>query len=434
MMKKNMKIKYKVTLLFIAVLLVTASYLGVSYAFFPTKENNEFISSVITIDNLSVTYFDNEEISIPNFKPQQEYFLRFSITNSSINDTYYSLELDDVMNVIDGEISLNITSTNNGGIITNGYYPKDASEIISQVKIPGETTQTYTIKLVNNSNNTGEINGKLKFTILKNIIEEQPDPIKNFASTILENNPVKEPLTLPGKENSVNNEGLIKSEDDLGTTYYFRGKVTNNYVSFAGYTWRIIRINGDNSVRLILDSILDETTIYDNKLEINYLESPINLFLNSWYDNNLKSYEDKLVTNSFCNDSEIINIDGYQEQYASYKNVLDKNPSFKCNNRLSLKIGLINVNEVLFAGNYSNNPNINNYLYNPKNTNGWWTMSPSYKNNNINELYIYSVNAFTNDLKDTTLITSEKGIRPVINIRKNVTVTGDGTLQNPYNI
>ena len=48
---------------------------------------------------------------------------------------------------------------------------------------------------------------------------------------------------------STNTEGNKK-------TYYFRGNVTNNYVSFAGYVWRIVRINEDGSIRLVTqDSI-----------------------------------------------------------------------------------------------------------------------------------------------------------------------------------
>ena len=41
------------------------------------------------------------------------------------------------------------------------------------------------------------------------------------------------------------------AENDEGESYYYRGAVKNNYVSFAGFTWRIIRRNGDGSVRLI---------------------------------------------------------------------------------------------------------------------------------------------------------------------------------------
>ena len=46
-------------------------------------------------------------------------------------------------------------------------------------------------------------------------------------------------------------EGLYMAEDDEGESYYYRGAVKNNYVSFAGFIWRIIRRNGDGSIRLI---------------------------------------------------------------------------------------------------------------------------------------------------------------------------------------
>lgn len=38
--------------------------------------------------------------------------------------------------------------------------------------------------------------------------------------------------------------GIFAAEDDYGTSYYYRGSVENNHVSFACMTWRIIRING----------------------------------------------------------------------------------------------------------------------------------------------------------------------------------------------
>ena len=46
-------------------------------------------------------------------------------------------------------------------------------------------------------------------------------------------------------------EGLFMAEDDEGESYYYRGAVENNYVSFAGSIWRIIRRNGDGSIRMI---------------------------------------------------------------------------------------------------------------------------------------------------------------------------------------
>ena len=48
-------------------------------------------------------------------------------------------------------------------------------------------------------------------------------------------------------------EGIYSAQDDYGTSYYFRGATTNNYVKFAGFYWRIVRINGDGTIRLIYD-------------------------------------------------------------------------------------------------------------------------------------------------------------------------------------
>ncbi len=46
---------------------------------------------------------------------------------------------------------------------------------------------------------------------------------------------------------------LCSAKDAYGTSYYYRGNVTNNYVKFADKYWRIVRINGDGTVRVIYD-------------------------------------------------------------------------------------------------------------------------------------------------------------------------------------
>ena len=45
--------------------------------------------------------------------------------------------------------------------------------------------------------------------------------------------------------------GLYKGFDDDGISYYYRGNVNNNWVKFGGFLWRIIRINGDGSIRMM---------------------------------------------------------------------------------------------------------------------------------------------------------------------------------------
>ena len=64
------------------------------------------------------------------------------------------------------------------------------------------------------------------------------------------------PITGVYNESTENPEGkekLYTTEDNYGTSYVFRGNNNdvNNWVSFANHTWRIIRINGDGTLRMI---------------------------------------------------------------------------------------------------------------------------------------------------------------------------------------
>ncbi len=46
---------------------------------------------------------------------------------------------------------------------------------------------------------------------------------------------------------------LSITNDDYGVSYYYRGGVEDNYVNFAGMCWRIVRIEGDGSTKIILE-------------------------------------------------------------------------------------------------------------------------------------------------------------------------------------
>ncbi len=46
---------------------------------------------------------------------------------------------------------------------------------------------------------------------------------------------------------------VCATKDNYGYSYYFRGTVDNNYVKFADKYWRIVRVNGDGTVRIIYD-------------------------------------------------------------------------------------------------------------------------------------------------------------------------------------
>ncbi len=60
-------------------------------------------------------------------------------------------------------------------------------------------------------------------------------------------------LKVTGTDIGDNKNVLYEAEDNDGTSYFFRGNAQNNYVKFAGYYWRIIRINGDGTIRIIYD-------------------------------------------------------------------------------------------------------------------------------------------------------------------------------------
>ena len=154
------------------------------------------------------------------------------------------------------------------------------------------------------------------------------------------------PYTQVELESDKSDRGLYIMADDYGTSYYYRGSVANNYVYFAGYYWRIIRINGDGSVRLLYagetsdaeganlnmkltDSNLGYTNqdrssfnrnqsdptyvgyMYGNVLGSSYEEttanendSTIKQYLDSWYKQNIvdKGYADYVADSGFCND------------------------------------------------------------------------------------------------------------------------------------
>ena len=131
-------------------------------------------------------------------------------------------------------ISSNGTLTTQNISITGKYY----NLTIPQTSIEGKAF-TGKIYVTNHSCGTSEPAYK---TILANSKVNETTP--NFAST------------------ATTNEGLFKADDDYTATtgmksYYFRGAVDNNWVKFGKDStgkdiyWRIIRINGDGSIRMI---------------------------------------------------------------------------------------------------------------------------------------------------------------------------------------
>ena len=86
---------------------------------------------------------------------------------------------------------------------------------------------------------------------------------------------------------------VCRAPDAYGTSYYYRGNVTNNYVKFADKYWRIIRINGDGTVRVIYDGTSAHTN-GESSTDRQIGESAFNHY---WKKNNIQEATNSYVYN-----------------------------------------------------------------------------------------------------------------------------------------
>ena len=318
-----------------------------------------------------------------------------------------------------------------------------------------------------------------------------------------------------GSNKNVREALLASAEDDYGTSYYFRGAVKNNYVEFANKCWRIVRITGDGSVKLVLHN--DNTsnaanpcssannsnnaafarysgTTYNSAFNSSYNDNAYVGFmygatgasdyasahantnkstilnnLESWYKNNLESYENKLADTIWCNDKSTFttytsgstygtglgygtNQTGYGASNRVGADFIDDvalyaSPSLICpndnnggklskftvsdttkgNGNLTYKIGLLTADEIAFSGSAAGALNLSTYLQENAGASGWWSLSPGGFNGGgalvwgvgFGELSAYSIR-------------HSAGLRPAISLISSTSVTGNGTSDNPY--
>ena len=273
---------------------------------------------------------------------------------------------------------------------------------------------------------------------------------------------------------------IYQAQDGDGTTYYFAGAPTDNWVRWAGFYWRIIRINGDGTIRLIYNGTSTTTTgtgtqiqtsafnsSYNNNAYVGFKYTTNNVHgtgtnstilgvLNTWYQNNLARYADDLDGNAgFCGDrtpstsSSSINNSGgtgttttYYAGYVRYYGNTSLTPTFECandsdlyttsgssdgNKALQYPIGLISMDEVWYAGGYQAN-NTSYYLYTGQN---YWTMSPFYFFSGYAR--VFNVNSTGSLIGNYFVTSTAPGVRPVVNLKADVQIsTGSGTSSNPY--
>ena len=470
-----------------AIVLLVLAVVGLSYAFFSAFiKNGETDPSIEgTGANLSLVYTDGKSvITSSNIMPGWSATKTFTVTNNGEADTYYKLNISNITNeFVEGGLTFSIASADGGTSVAEQAVGTTTRTISPSITIAEGATHTYTVtaKYINlNTDQTPDLGKSFSYTIG---IEASQKP--TFKDIILANNEVKTPITTPGAAVSTSSEALLASaEDDYGTSYYFRGAVTNNYVEFANKCWRIVRIGGDNTVKLILhndnisnasnpcSSANNSTTaafvhydgnIYKSEFNSNYNDnayvgfmygtpgsttyeathantnkSTILTNLETWYNNNLKTYESVIDNNVFCNDKSLSSGSGYSANATDYaareRLYTSKIPSLKCNGELSKitsKIGLITADELAFAGYAVRGYITTSYLKENATGYSWWSLSPAgFYNKSLS--YVFRVRS-DNDAIDICNVNVDSSVRPVISLVSSITISGvSGTSEDPY--
>ena len=279
-------------------------------------------------------------------------------------------------------------------------------------------------------------------------------------------------------EESNNGNTIYKASGQGGKdTYYFAGAVTNNYVYFGGYYWRIVRINEDNSVRLIYAGTSSSDTAafistrqaynssYDNSSYVGYMytrsqqygtgtNSSIKTVVDNWYSSNLSSYSGYISkTAIYCNDRTVASGDTWSARgstfyyAASDRLYVNETPTFTCSNandrftaststgngKLTYPIGLITMDEVYYAGGLHERSNSNYYIaQNASSGVSWWIMSPRYWDSGRAFMFYVDGSDLIGRLASSRL-NSSFGVRPVISLKSCVLASGgSGTANDPY--
>ena len=277
---------------------------------------------------------------------------------------------------------------------------------------------------------------------------------------------------------------LCKAKDAYGDSFYYRGNVTNNYVKFAGFYWRIIRINGDGTVRVIYDGTSAHAngesssdrqigttafnSSYNDNAYVGYMygkagastyaethantnNSTIKTYLDTWYENNIKgtTNEQYVKDNLFCNDRSFAKDNsgtgvGTSETHYRLYSFVNKvnnnkmmlicpqnndaftvNDTNKGNGVLTYGIGLVTIDEVVLAGGLGSS-NSKYYLYSGE---YYWTTSPiSFRGSGA----AGNIVLLDGNVTGYGGVNNSAGARPVLNLSSDVLKNGNGTAPDPY--
>ena len=289
-------------------------------------------------------------------------------------------------------------------------------------------------------------------------------------------------------------EGYVCSApDDYGNSYYYRGAVENNWVKFANSYWRIIRVNGDGSIRLLYngeasvidalgedvkaqvlsngydDSRTNYTTIctsafnssYDDNAYVGYMygtpgstnyddthaninDSTIKEYIDNWYEGKFLNteYESYLSDTLFCNDRSFNKSNtgtGAGTSVTNYR-PYSGNKTLKCsqkNDRFTVNDEEIGNGALTYPISLITSDEVDlaggynsNSSYYLSTGNSYWTLSPS----SFDGSYARVRYVFVSGNTDGGIVSGSSGVRPVINLKAGSLTKGSGTALEPYQV
>ena len=279
-MNDNNEKKIKI---YVALLITVICVIGVSYAWFrlylSQSENNKITARTC----FDVSFTENtDKISLVDAVPEddsdglREKPFTFTLKNNcegyvkayiTIDSAYRTSTSSSYLK--DNQVKVNVspkgTVVSNGMLLTAGELMEidnnSKGYVINVTGLESNEEKSFDLRLwmdgaVTQSdglNKTWE--GSVVVTA---VAETKLPPWDNpedgtLLAAIKRDNIVTTPTTTPGSDTSSSTEAVLAStEDDYGTSYYFRGAVTNNFVEYANMCWRIVRVTGDGSIKLVL--------------------------------------------------------------------------------------------------------------------------------------------------------------------------------------
>ena len=236
-------------------------------------------------------------------------------------------------------------------------------------------------------------------------------------------------ILVGGKEIEIaeTGDGLYKDTSETDR-YFYKGKNPNNYITFNNETWRIVSINQGGSLQIIKNESIGnmawdsiKTRSWDNP-------ASLNTYLNSEYINEISVNADKIISHNWPAGIAEFNNNDLYAQINSEKSVT-----------FDGKIGLITASEYIRTNNNLNQCGSFSLINNNATTclqtnwlndlgNYWWTISNA--NNSFSPIYVYNGGL----AYDYDNVGSSRNVFPSLYLTADITLTGDGTKDNPYKI